>query len=243
MTGDIVLCSNNSVPAKNVVKTYSQNGYYHIYNRGVEKRIIFCDKQDYKVFLSYLKVYLEPPPPIEIRNEAIGDYTFMAPKRPLNNFNQEIELLCFCLMPNHFHLLIKQKSLKSIKTFMQSLLTKYVLYFNKRYKRVGTLFQGIYKAVLIENEGYLLHLSQYIHLNPTKHSYVKVQPLHMAYSSYGDYLGMRKTSWVKTDLILSFFKTAQKTSLRDILSYQSLVEDYLEEPDENLSKLTLETDM
>lgn len=231
------------MPAKNVLKIYSKNGYYHIYNRGVEKRVIFCDKQDYRVFLSYIKAYLKPPLPIKIEITTIGGITFNKPKRPLNNFYKEIELLSFCLMPNHFHLLIKQKSSKSIEFFMRSLLTRYVSYFNKRYKRVGVLFQGPYKAVLIENENYLLHLSRYIHLNSQKHLPVKDSPLHLAYSSYGDYLGLRKTAWVKTDLILSFFKTAQKTNFRDILSYQSFVEDYLEDSEEKLGKLILEDDM
>ncbi|MDO8639863.1 MAG: transposase [bacterium] len=236
------------MPAKNIIKTYSENGYYHLYNRGVEKRIIFCDEQDYKVFLNYLKLYLEPPPPIERRIANVGDYSFTAIKRPLNNFNKEIELMCFCLMPNHFHLLIKQKSLKSIKTFMQSLLTKYVSYFNRRHKRIGALFQGTYKGILIKNDEYLLQLSRYIHLNPISHfkfdiKDVKVQPLHMTYSSFAEYLELRRTGWVNTDFILSFFKNAQKMSLKDILSYQSFVEDYIEKPDENLNKFTLETDM
>ncbi|MCL5439105.1 MAG: transposase [Patescibacteria group bacterium] len=228
------------MPAKNIVKSYIQNGYCHIYNRGVEKRIIFLDEQDYKVFLNYLKIYLEPPTIPEKRTENINDATFTAPRRPLNNFNQEIELLAYCLIPNHFHLLVKQKSPRSIKTFMQSLLTKYSTYFNKRYKRVGTLFQGTYKAILIEEENYLLHLSRYIHLNPAK--YVKDSPLHIAHSSYGDYLSLRKTNWVDTNLILSFFKSAQRTHLKDMLSYQSFAEDYLEDSEKILGKLIIEDD-
>lgn len=231
------------MPAKNVLKSYAENGYYHIYNRGVEKRIIFCDSQDYKVFLSYLKEYLQPPPPVEKRTEVIGNLSFIAPKRPLNNYNQEIELLSFCLIPNHFHLLIKQKSSRSVEFFMRSLLTRYVSYFNKRHKRVGVLFQGPYKAILIRNENYLLHLSRYIHLNPKKHLDVKESPLHSTYSSYGDYLGLRKTDWINTDLILSFFKTAQRNTYQDILSYQSFIEDYFENPEEKLGRMIIEEDM
>lgn len=228
------------MPAKNVIKLYAENGFYHLYNRGVEKRIIFQDEPDYKVFLSYLKTLLEPPTPIETRTIVIGHYTFEAPKRPLKNFYKEIELLAYCLMPNHFHLLIKQNSSRSIESFMRSLLTRYSTYFNKKYERVGCLFQGTYKAILVENENYLLHLSRYIHINPKNHLPAKETPLHTHYSSYGDYLKLRKTNWVKTDLILSFFKSAQRTSLKDWLSYQSFVEDFLEEPENRLADLTLE---
>lgn len=242
MTGNIVFCLNRSVPAKNTLKTYIENGYYHAYNRGVEKRIIFYDDQDYKVFLSYLKEYLEPPIPIEKRIAKIGEISFTAPKRPVNNFNREIELLCFCLMPNHFHLLIKQKSLKSIDSFMQSLLTRYVSYFNKRYKRIGSLFQGVYRAILINKDEYLLHLSRYIHINPKKHLDVKVSPLHTIYSSYENYLGLRKINWVNTEFILSFFKNAQNMNHKDILSYKGFVEDSLENSEEKLGKLIIEND-
>lgn len=231
------------MPAKNVLKEYAENGFYHVYNRGVEKRIIFCDDQDYKVFLGDLKAYLEPPPPLEKRITTIGGCTFSAIKRPLNNYYKEIELLSFCLIPNHFHLLIRQKSSRSIEYFMKSLLTKYVVYFNKRYQRVGTLFQGPYKAVFVNTEEYLLHLSRYIHLNPKKHLDVKDSPLHMAYSSYGDYLGLRESKWINTDFILSFFKKSCQGNSKDMLSYQSFVEDYFENSEEKLGKLIIEEDM
>lgn len=224
------------MPAKNVLKIYVEEGYYHIYNRGVEKRKIFLDDQDYKVFLKSLKLYLTPSSSdTPLRTITIGDYSFQRPPKPLKNYHDQLELLTYCLMPNHFHFLIKQKARNTIELFMRSLGTKYSMYFNKRYDRVGSLFQGPYKAVLIENDSYLLHLSRYIHLNPVKDS-----PLHMAYSSYADYLGKRKTNWINTKTILSYFKTAQKTTLRDILSYQSFIEDYVQDPKEVIPDLTID---
>ena len=211
------------MPAKNVIKSYVEDGHYHIYNRGVEKRKIFLDDQDYKVFLKYLKLYLNPSEERPVRIVTIDNYTFKAPANPLKNYHNELELLCYCLMPNHFHFLIKQKAKNTIELFMRSLATKYSMYFNKRYNRVGSLFQGPYKAVLIENDEYILHLSRYIHLNPVKDS-----PLHV-YSSYADYLGKRKTNWIKKEIILSYFKSSQK-NLLEKLSYQSFVEDYTEDP-------------
>ncbi|MEX2007713.1 MAG: transposase [Candidatus Levyibacteriota bacterium] len=228
------------MPAKNIIKIYVEDGYYHVYNRGVEKRIIFKDDQDYKVFLDYLKIYLQPPQPLLTRTESIGDTVFTAPRRPLNNFHNEIELIAYCLMPNHFHLLLKQRSQRALESFMRSLLTKYSTYFNKRYKRVGSLFQSTYKAALVDNDNYLLHLSRYIHLNPVKGTPLHI--LHMAYSSYGDYIGKRDTKWIKKENILSFFNDTKKTGLVNLLSYQSFVEKYSSDSKETLGRLTLEDD-
>lgn len=138
--------------------------------------------------------------------------------------------MTYSLIPNHFHLLLKQKPAYAIEKFMRSLATKYVQYFNKRYQRIGPLFQDTYKAVLVKTDEQLLHLSRYIHLNPTKKSY----------SSYLEYLGKRKSNWIHPEEILSFFKTTQKTDFKDILSYQSFVEDYQQTPKEILGKITLE---
>ena len=223
------------MPAKNSIKLYLSDSYYHIYNRGVEKRNIFQDVEDYKIFLSYLKIYLEPPKEQERTEFEINNTVFKGVKRPLNNFNSQIELVVYCLMPNHFRLLIYQKEKKAIEFFMRSLATKYSQYFNKKYDRIGYLFQGTYKAVLVEQDSYLLHLSRYIHLNAFKET-----PLKDAYSSYRDFLGIRKTAWVKSQRILEYFKTAQKTSMKDILSYQSFVEDYAQDSEDVLGDLTID---
>ena len=142
-------------------------------------------------------------------------------------------------MPNHFHLLIKQRIKKGITKLMNRTGTNYSMYFNKRYERVGSLFQGVYKAVLIETESQLLNLSRYIHLNPfeiEKRNFKKL--IDYSYSSYGDYLGRRKSEWVRTEEILSYFKTKRRRGLVDNLSYQSFVEDYKGGFD--LSGITLE---
>jgi putative transposase len=208
------------MPAKNSIKTDVEDSFYHIYNRGVEKRIIFQDEQDYKVFLGYLKEYLSPPPdPSTIKQEFIlQGMSFQGVPHLQNNFFNKIDLVCYCLMPNHFHLLIKQLEKGSMQSFMRSIATKYSMYFNKKYDRVGPLYQGIYKAILIVNEKYLLHLSRYIHLNPLE--YCSCKNLSKAYSSYGDYLGQRNTVWLKPEIIKSYFsKNNQSTT-----SYKNFVE-------------------
>lgn len=229
------------MPARNSVKIYVTNSFYHIYNRGVEKRNIFEDEQDYKVFLNYLKESLSSPPNLsktvpKIVNVQGRTFTFKAFPHLPKNFLNEIELLAFCLMPNHFHLLIRQNDKDSIKKFMQSLLTRYSLYFNKKYQRVGSLFQGKYKAVIVKDESYILHLSRYIHLNPSEYT----QDLINTYSSYAYYLGIRKASWVKPNFILSFFDNKVLPLFKKFNDYKDFVEKYAEDSKEVLGNLTLE---
>lgn len=204
-----------------------KDGSYHIYNRGVEKRTIFEDEQDYKVFLSYLKFALSEPP----KNEDVAKIftlqgsPFKGVPRIPKNFQNKIELVTYCLMPNHFHLLLKQIDDSSLKSFMMSLITRYSMYFNKRYDRVGSLFQGIYRAVLITDEPYLLHLSRYIHLNPAEFT----NDLTSAHSSYADYLGLRHTSWLNPDVILEQFNNKVGIEFKKINSYKDFVEKYQQE--------------
>ena len=130
------------MPAKNTEKHYIPHGYYHIYNRGVEKRRIYMDEQDYGVFLSYLKEYLLLKDEKALR-KRLADSTTSAGEKDriirllrMNNFAEEISLLAYCLMPNHFHLLIKQRNEMAIDSFMSSVGTRYTQYFNRKYKRV-----------------------------------------------------------------------------------------------------------
>ena len=226
------------MPARNIIKVYSENSFYHIYNRGVEKRIIFKDEQDYGVFLGYLKEYLSPPEDFSKYKKIVtfkGE-TFKGVPRVPNNYSKEIELLVYCLMPNHFHFIVKQYPDRSIQNFVRSLCTRYSMYFNKRYTRVGSLFQGPYKAVLVNNEEYLLHLSRYIHQNPEE---LNIN-LAKAHSSYPEYIGERKTEWVKTDLILSFFNKATESFVRGFNTYKNFVEGSEINSSEILGKMILE---
>jgi len=199
------------MPAKNSTKVYIKNGYYHLYNRGVEKRVIFEDKQDYAVFLSYLKEYLLPKDEKRLRKK-LADPLISPQERDrilktlrMNNFSTEVNLLAYCLMPNHFHMLVQQTRETTIDSLMNSLCTRYSMYFNKKYKRVGPLYQGVYKAVIIDSDSQLLHLSRYIHRNPLALQGVALQTLSDQPSSYAEYVGMRNTQWVHSKGILSFF--------------------------------------
>ena len=130
-------------------------------------------------------------------------------------------------MPNHFHFELRQTNKKDMEAFMRSLITKYTMYFNRKYNRVGPLFQGRYKAVLILGDEYLLHLSRYIHLNPLE-LLSKGQLLESYHwSSYSAYVNNLSMNWLKKDFIQSIFTNYS------LNSYKKFVEDYTEDLKEN----------
>jgi putative transposase len=224
------------VPSKNSIKQYLENGFYHLYNRGVEKREIFKDSQDYGVFLGYVKEYLVPRDD-NMLFEMLASGNLSWPEKSkilqllrLNNFAGEIDLIAYCLMPNHFHFLVHQKDPGSIDKFMNSLGTRYSMYFNKRHDRVGSLYQDVYKAVLVTNDVQLLHLSRYIH----KQAFLKGDAFESQPSSYLEYCGARNTEWIKSQVVLDFFPSQSRVE-----AYKSFVEDSFVGPD-FIEELTIE---
>jgi len=207
------------MPSKNTVKTYVPDGIYHIYNRGVEKRSIFVNDKDYRVFLNLLKLILTP-------EEELEDTDYITVK----NKSESVELLSYCLMSNHFHLIIKQHDETGMTEFMRILSNAYVYYFNNRYKRVGSLFQGRYKAALIDKDEYLIHVSRYIHLNPLDTD----SPLEdYPYSSYKHCLNInKKPLWLNPSPILEQFNTVNE--------YKKFVEDQKTDSQQIIGSLSLD---
>lgn len=211
------------MPSRNALKEYEAGGYYHIYNRGVAKQDVFIIDKDYKTFLSYLQLYLNPPLPTLQGLSSQAQEIHTAPSKKLKNYAGEITLLAYCLMPNHFHLLLRQNTDHGMDHFMRSLITKYVRYFNSRYKRVGHLFQDRYKGVRVMSEEQFTYVSKYIHRNPLGLPACKDSPcrlINYTYSSYGNYLQNFEQSWVSTKDILSYFSKNNPRS-----SYRSFVEE------------------
>lgn len=141
--------------------------YYHIYNRGVARQPIFSKKRDYEHFLTTISYYCFAHPPMRLSlflelSEPIRKGTL----KRLKTKERLVDVICFVLMPNHFHLLIKQRSADGISIFLRRSINSYSRYFTTKYSRPGALFQGVFKAVRVESEEQLLHLSRYIHLNP-----------------------------------------------------------------------------
>lgn len=210
------------MPSRNAIKKYAENSYYHLYNRGVEKRDIFLDSQDRGVFLSYIKEYLMPKSEVDLLNQLSNPQISYAEKNKilsllrLNNFCGEIKLVAYSLMPNHFHFLLRQKSSGSIDKFMNSFGTRYTGFFNRKYKRIGSLYQGVYKAVLVNSDEQLVHLSRYIHRQALHISEDKIMELYP--TSFLDFLGKRQSEWLDPTEVLNFF--GEKNSH---LSYENFV--------------------
>ncbi|MBW3568649.1 transposase [Candidatus Parcubacteria bacterium] len=195
------------MPSRNRLKIYADDSFYHVYNRGVEKRKIFIDEQDYAVFLNLFKRYLSKKP---TKDDSGREYSHM---------NGRIELLAFCLMPNHYHLLIYIHDKNALTELMLAVISSYSTYFNKKYTRVGPLFQDRYKASHILNEGYLQHISRYIHLNPR-------QWRQWEFSSLPYYLGERQAEWLLPNRIAEMMEdTDYLEFLNDYEEHKSMLDE------------------
>jgi len=185
---------------------------YHVFNRGVEKRPIFENARHYQRFLDLLPFYT--------RSHHLKFSTLSGKEREevisKKTGEKLVEILCYCLMPNHFHLMLKQSSDHGIKNFMRIVADSYSHYFNITKERVGPLFQGKFKAVRIEDDAQLLHVSRYIHLNPVVTELVK-EPEDYDWSSYLEYIAKKKGFSI-TEIILDQFKS--------ITFYKNFVHDY-----------------
>lgn len=168
------------------MKVDIHESYYHVYARGVNKGEIFRDDSDYNYFVSVCRRYLSAE---DIRNSAGISY---------DKLYENVQVLCYCLMPNHFHLLLYQVEPRSMERLMRGIMTAYSMYFNRKYKRRGPLFESRYKASRIDSDAYLEHITRYIHLNPRAW---RTWP----YSSLADYLGQSKSDWVQPGPILELF--------------------------------------
>lgn len=187
--------------------------YYHVYNRGVEKRKIFMDKREYLRFLETLNYYRLSPQPMKLSDYRRG----IIKHKKIESQEEIVRILSFCLMPNHFHILIQQLKDGGISEFLRKVADSYTKYFNIKHERVGSLFQGPFKARIIESDEYLLQLTKYIHRNsfPLVEWEGKIYP----YSSYNYYLSGEAHPFCNTEFINAYFS---KTNPK--LSYQSFVE-------------------
>jgi len=201
------ICNNVSMPYKNTLKVLAPNCYYHLYGRGVNKMDIFSDKEDYRLFAYQFKKYLTP----DFKETRL----FKGQKIQLavNSVADQVHLYAFCLMPNHFHLLVKNIEKEGVSKLMRRVLTGYSSYFNNKQGRQGPLIQGSYRAVNVGTGEQFIYVSRYIHLNPVNAGLVK-KAKDYEYTSYKNYLEKKKFAWLKLNeqLLLS-------TDYRNIESY------------------------
>lgn len=168
-----------------------ENGVYHVISRGVNEIEIFKDDEDYK---NFLKMLIEE----KIKNDVI--------------------ILSYCLMKTHYHILLKTKN-SNLSKFVQILNTKYAKFYNLKYFRFGNLFMNRFKSYYIDNEGYLINVSRYIHLNPVEANIVK-KPIDYKFSSYKEIINNKK-NFVDIEELFSLTNTNSK-------NYQDYVEEILD---------------
>jgi len=147
---------------------FVNEGIYHVYNRSVEKREIFVDDQDRFRFIHDLFEFNDEAPAVNLYYKRPLIQSYEAKPRKIEQQKRKllVEILAFVVMPNHFHLLLRQIKENGISNFMHKLGTGYTMYFNQKYERAGSLFQGTYKAILVNQEAHFIHLPYYIHFNP-----------------------------------------------------------------------------
>jgi putative transposase len=192
--------------------------YYHIYNRGNNRQNIFFEEENYMFFLRRLREHL------------------VQPSEPCAT------LVAYSLMPNHYHLLLQPHD-DDLSHHLQLFSISYTKAINKRYGRVGALFQGQFQAKRIDRNEYLVHLSRYIHLNPVQAGLVK-RPEDWAFSSYREYVGLRQGKLPKPDIVLAQFapvQTSEVCKTSEVL-YREFVAAYLPADKKCIAHLMLDDD-
>ncbi len=192
-------------------KQYAQGVIYHIYNRGNGKKDIFMEDADYKFYLNRLGMYVK---------------------------KHNVSLLCYVLMPNHIHLVVKQETPIPIHKFISSIHTSYGMYFNKKHNQTGHLFQDRFKQVIVETDEQFIHLTRYIHQNPLHAGLTKSLDAYF-WSSYHEFLRNIPQPLCNKELIAGLL-----TSKPELFSssYEKFCNESLEEKDAVfLDQLALET--
>ena len=180
---------------------FANEEHYHICNRGVDKRDVFSDSRDYDRFLKNLADFNTTDPNWKKTTAQFQGFTLN--EKPL------VEIVAYCLNPNHYHLILKQLQDNGISEFMRRVGTGYTMYFNQKNERSGSLFQGAFKSVHIDSNEYLLYLSAYINHNHFIHGYTKDKNEIYQYSSLPDYMKQRKQNWLSPEIIIEQFANSQ----------------------------------
>lgn len=187
------------MPSKNLIRNYDAPAFYHVYNRGAGKQVVFHNSADKRKFMLILERHLIPTDEEELY--------------PI----YDVEVVAFCLMNNHFHLLLYQELDRlAISGLMKSVATAYAMYYNNRYKASGRLFQGPFRASHIDNDTYLAHISRYIHLNPrTYKTYY--------WSSLRYYIGKDSSELIHPERVLDVSPSRYATFLEDYTDRHELL--------------------
>lgn len=175
---------------------------YHIYNRGVDKRKIVGDHFDSDRFLRSMVAFNTVDPVLSLRNVEL--YSGSTAVEPL------VEIVAYCLNPNHFHFILRQVVDGGISEFMKRLSGGYTWYFNNKYERTGSLFQGRYQSVHVDTNEYLFQLSVYVSLNFRAHNYDESVVESLIRSSWNEYCGKVSREVCQKDIVLGQFRNAKE---------------------------------
>lgn len=203
-------------------RTIATGEYYHIYNRAIYKQQVFLDRYDYARFL-FGTIYFQSPTNFsQIGRMARGfnDNGFAVSDADFSNVlaGRHIELIAFCVMPNHYHLLVRQLVERGIERYMHRVTLAYARYRNLRYQSSGHVFQGPYQSVLVENNEQLMHLSAYIHRNPRELKAWKGSEKNYPWSSYQDYV--HENRWgglLAQEIVLDQFAGTPESNYADFV--------------------------
>ena len=195
-------------------KQLAEGEIYHIYNRGNNREKIFYDEQDYRALLYRIGLALGLEEDVLNTNELTK-----APRsriRITKTPTPQFRLHAFCIMPNHFHLLLEQVGKTKISKLMHKVSTSFSMYMNKKYNRVGHIFQGRYKSVLIESNPQLMWTTSYIHMNPVKDKLTR-SPDKYKWSSYGYYSEIKNLPILDKRFLLEVFETINNFKKQNVI--------------------------
>ena len=181
--------------------------FYHIYNHGVDNRDITVNQYDLDRLIRSLILFNTEKPIGSIFEVSFSDSLYLETLKKLEREPRLVNIICYCVNPNHFHLLLEQTQEGGIPEFIKRFAGGYTLYFNKKHGRRGPLFEGRYKALHVPDNDYLLHLSVYINLNFKVHK-LRGQKANLVVSSWDEYIGTEVDSLIcKPDIILDQFES------------------------------------
>lgn len=212
---------------------FVNNEFYHVYNRGVDKRKIFQDPHDIRRFLKCMDEFNVIDPIGSMYLNALNKNNIKETKTSKNKKDKLVNFICFCLNPNHYHFILEQLVDDGIEKFMHRCGTSHSMYFNNKNQRTGALFQGKFKAVHVDSNEYLLHLSAYVNLNNKVHKLIG-KAYQLSRSSWGEYTGENNFNFCEKGIILEQFKSLEKykefarSSLGDIQKRKEMREFILE---------------
>jgi len=185
------------------ITVFTEGETYHVLNRGVGGIPLFRSPKEYVRFLELIDYYRFDPSLSfshydRLSNEEKKNYLKVAQDNP-----PLVEIYAYCLMPNHFHILLKQQINNGISKMLSNIQNAYVRFYNTKHLRKGTLFESMFKAIRIENDEQFLHVSRYIHLNPSTVYLVKIEDLpSYPWSSLPEYLNKRRLIFTSSEMII-----------------------------------------